>query len=617
MRFDETGLADEVMQALDAMNFREMTPVQEQTIPVIMEGRDLIACAQTGTGKTAAYVLPLLDKLQREGNPLSQVKSLIIVPTRELAQQIDVQLQGFSYFLPVSTTVVHGSGGGIDWSWQKQGMTSGADIIVATPGRLLAHIDITSGLDFSHIEYFVLDEADRMLDMGFWDDIMKIIEQLPKERQTLMFSATLPPKIREMAKKEMNNPVEVNIAVSRPNEAIDQSAIICYEHQKPGIIRELFETPTGNKTIIFASSKLKVKELAFTLKRMKLNVAAMHSDLDQPKREEVMLDFKNGKIDILVATDVVARGIDIEDIGLVINYEVPREVEDYVHRIGRTARAGAEGAAITLVGEREQGKFRRVEEFLGREITKRPLPEAVGAGPAYTGKGEGDERRGRGGRDSGRGGKGGGKGRGRGEGRRTEEAVSAEGATPAAAHEGEQRPAGQGNRNKRHGRGRGQNPGAPLPEGGQQHTEGHENKGSEPRTENREGNREGRPPRQGGQRQGGERSGENRPNREGQQGQGREGQQASGQGAAQNQPGQPGQPGQGRNRHRGGRNRGRQGRPAAGQGQSSAAHGGQQGTQKPGTKPQQRAGAGRTPAPAPAPQKKSILGKLFSFGRKK
>ncbi len=398
MRFDELHLHEDIMQGLEAMNFEEMTPVQEQTIPVILEGKDLIGCAQTGTGKTAAYVLPLLEKLAREGNPDNVVKSLIVVPTRELAQQIDIQFQGFSYFLPVSTTVVYGGGDGIGWSYQKLGMLQGSDIVIATPGRLLAHI-ANSGIDLSGVKYFVLDEADRMLDMGFFDDIMTIVSQLSKERQTIMFSATLPPKIRQLAREILDHPAEVNIAVSKPNEAIDQSAFVCYETQKLGLIRELFSEPQETKTIVFSSSKLKVKELAHTFKRMKLNVAAMHSDLEQEKRETVMLDFKNGKIDILVATDIVARGIDIEDIGTVVNYDVPHDPEDYIHRIGRTARASATGRAITFVSEKEQGKFHRIEAFLEKEVPKRPLPEAVGQGPAYNPKADG---RPSGGRDRGR-----------------------------------------------------------------------------------------------------------------------------------------------------------------------------------------------------------------------
>ena len=397
MRFDELEFNKDILQGLEAMNFQEMTPVQEHTIPVILEGRDLIGCAQTGTGKTAAYTLPLLDRLMSEGNPDNHVKALVIVPTRELAQQIDMQMEGFAYFLPLSHTVVYGGGDGKGWDLQKKGMLSGAEVVIATPGRLIAHIQ-NSGVDLSHVGYLILDEADRMLDMGFCDDIMHIVRQLPEKRQTLMFSATLPAKMRELAKQILHAPAEINIAVSKPNEAIAQSAYICHENQKMGIIRELFAKPTGTKTIIFSSSKMKVKELAFTLKRMKLNVAPMHSDLEQSQREAVMLDFKNGKTDILVATDVVARGIDITDIGLVINYDVPHDPEDYIHRIGRTARASAEGAAITFVCDAEQGKFHRIERFIEREIEKTPLPESVGKGPEYNPGADEGGRRGRGGR---------------------------------------------------------------------------------------------------------------------------------------------------------------------------------------------------------------------------
>ena len=357
MRFDELDLEDEILDGLEDMNFHEMTPVQEHTIPVILEGRDIIGCAQTGTGKTAAYTLPLLNKLLIEGNPDNVVKSLIIVPTRELAQQIDQQFQGFSYYAPLSTTVVYGGGDGKGWDIQKNGMLNGADVVIATPGRMIAHLQ-NSGVDLSHVEYLILDEADRMLDMGFSDDIMKIISYMPAERQTIMFSATLPPKIRELAKTILRNPAEVNIAISKPNEAIDQSAYICYERQKLGIIRELFAEPTDSKTIIFSSSKLKVKELAHTLKRMGLDVAAMHSDLEQAQREEVMLNFKNNKVKILVATDIVARGIDIEDIGLVLNYDVPHDPEDYIHRIGRTARAAASGACAAASARRTSSRSR-------------------------------------------------------------------------------------------------------------------------------------------------------------------------------------------------------------------------------------------------------------------
>ncbi|MBO5350557.1 MAG: DEAD/DEAH box helicase [Alistipes sp.] len=411
MRFDELDLEDEILDGLWDMNFEEMTPVQEHTIPVILEGHDLIGCAQTGTGKTAAYTLPLLNRLLLEGNPDNVVKALIIVPTRELAQQIDQQFQGFSYYLPVSTTVVYGGGDGKGWDVQKRGMRMGSDVVIATPGRMISHLQ-NSGIDLSHVSYLILDEADRMLDMGFAEDILKIISYTPKERQTLLFSATLPPKIRDLAKTILRDPVEVNIAISKPNEAIDQSAYVCYESQKLKLVQELFKEPTDSKALIFSSSKQKVKELAHTLKRMHLDVAPMHSDLDQPKREEVMLNYKNGKVKILVATDIVARGIDIEDIALVINYDVPHDPEDYIHRIGRTARAAATGAAITFVNEEEQSKFYLIEKFIEREVRKRELPERM-EGPAYKPsdgrKGGGRGRKGRGSKSrsgKGRGGRG-------------------------------------------------------------------------------------------------------------------------------------------------------------------------------------------------------------------
>lgn len=385
MRFDELNLDDDVLDGLDAMNFVEMTPVQEKTIPIILEGRDIIGCAQTGTGKTAAYTLPLLSRLAREGNPDNHIRSVIMVPTRELAQQIDMQFEGFSYYLPLSHTVVYGGGDGSGWDQQKRGLLMGTDVVIATPGRLLSHI-ANSGIDLTHVDYFILDEADRMLDMGFLDDIMLIAKNMPENRQTIMFSATLPPKIRQLAKQILHDPAEINIAISKPNEAIVQSAYICYENQKMGIIGELFDKPASTKTIIFSSSKQKVKDLAHSLKRMKMNVAAMHSDLEQDERESVMLDFKNNKINILVATDIVARGIDIDDIGLIINYDVPHDPEDYIHRIGRTARANADGVAITFVCEAEQGKFHRIEEFIEKDIYKIPIPQQLGAGPEYNPK---------------------------------------------------------------------------------------------------------------------------------------------------------------------------------------------------------------------------------------
>lgn len=383
MRFDELNLGDEVLDGLDAMNFIETTPVQAATIPPILEGRDVIACAQTGTGKTAAYLLPILDRLSAGEFASDVVNAVIMAPTRELAQQIDQQVEGFSYFMPVSAVAIYGGTDGVAWEQQRRGMTMGADIVIATPGRLISHLNLGSA-DLSHVSYFVLDEADRMLDMGFFDDIMQIYKQLPSSCQTVMFSATMPPKIRKLAASILRDPIEVEIAISRPPESIMQSAYICYEAQKLPILRKLFEQSAPKRTIIFASAKLKVRELTSTLRKMGFNVADMHSDLEQSQREQVMRDFKNGYVDVLVATDIVARGIDIDNIRVVINYDIPHDPEDYVHRIGRTARGtNGEGLAITFVSEEEQSDFHKIETFLGKSVYKLPVDPEFGEVPAY------------------------------------------------------------------------------------------------------------------------------------------------------------------------------------------------------------------------------------------
>jgi superfamily II DNA/RNA helicase len=382
MRFDELPLCDAVLDGLSAMNFQEATPVQAETIPVILQKRDVIACAQTGTGKTAAFILPLLHNLQSEKHADHAVNAIIMAPTRELAQQIDQQMEGFSYFTSFSSVAVYGGSDANAWDIQRRGLQKGADVVIATPGRLLSHLNLYE-IDFSHVKYFILDEADRMLDMGFFDDIMQVVNRLPKDRQTIMFSATMPPKIRQLAKTILNNPVEVKIAISRPPESIMQTAYICYEAQKLGIIRHLFVEQDANKVIIFSGSKLKVKELYKTFKQMGLSVGEMHSDLEQSQREHIMHEFKNSRVNILVATDIVSRGIDIDDISLVINYDVPHDAEDYVHRIGRTARASAKGMSITFVSTEEQYKFRQIEIFLEKSIYKIPLPEELGEAPEY------------------------------------------------------------------------------------------------------------------------------------------------------------------------------------------------------------------------------------------
>jgi ATP-dependent RNA helicase RhlE len=382
MTFDELDLEEDVLDGLWAMNFQECTPVQEQAIPILLKGKDLIACAQTGTGKTAAYLLPILNNLVKTEHAEDAINAVIMVPTRELAQQIDQQVAGFAYYLPVSSVAVYGGSDGIVWEKQKKGLQSGVDIVIATPGRLLSYLKLGL-IDLSQVEYFILDEADRMLDMGFVDDIRQVVNELPKRRQTMLFSATMPGKIRELSKSILNNPAEIRLAVSKPNDKIMQSAYICYERQKPFLVKQLFAETLPDKVLIFASSKIKVKEVTRTLRSMNLPVAEMHSDLDQSERDSTMQAFKSGKINILVATDIVSRGIDIEDISVVINYDVPHDAEDYVHRIGRTARASADGLAISFISEDEQDNFEKIEKFLGKTIYRLPLPEEVGDGPQY------------------------------------------------------------------------------------------------------------------------------------------------------------------------------------------------------------------------------------------
>ena len=380
MYFDELPLSDAVLDALWDMHFDECTPVQEKTIPVILDGRDVISCAQTGTGKTAAYILPLLTNLAYDNHDPDKLNAIIMAPTRELAQQIDQQMEGFGFYVPFSSVAIYGGNDGGTWGNQTSGITKGADIIIATPGRLLSLINIYSP-DFSGVKYFILDEADRMLDMGFYDDIMTIVRKLPKNCQKIMFSATMPNDIRKMAKAIMHNPVEVKIAVSRPPEAIKQLAIELNEADKTNKIVELLSSlseasPLNNsplkKVLIFAGKKQRVKELTHALRNKGLDARQMHSDLDQKDREAVMLDFRNGKVQVLVATDIVARGIDVDDIPLVINYDVPRDAEDYVHRIGRTARAENNGTAITLVSDQDKRFFQKIERFLHRNIQRLP-----------------------------------------------------------------------------------------------------------------------------------------------------------------------------------------------------------------------------------------------------
>lgn len=383
MKFEDLDLNDGVLDALYDMRFEDCTPIQEKCIPEILAGRDVLGVAQTGTGKTAAYLLPILSKLADGGYADDKINCVIMSPTRELAQQIDQAMQGFAYYLDgVSSVAVYGGNDGNRYDQELKSLQLGADVVIATPGRFISHISL-GNVDLSQVSFFVLDEADRMLDMGFSEDIMTIAKKLPKTCQTVMFSATMPKKIEDLAKTLLHNPVEVKLAVSKPAEKIHQMAYICHETQKLGIIKDVFKNADLKRVIIFCGSKMKVKQVAGALQRMKIKCGEMHSDLEQSERDDMMFKFKSGQIDVLVATDILARGIDIDDIAMVINYDVPHDCEDYVHRIGRTARADRDGRAITFVNEDDMYAFSQVEKFLDKEITKNPLPEGCGEGPEY------------------------------------------------------------------------------------------------------------------------------------------------------------------------------------------------------------------------------------------
>ncbi|HSC54350.1 MAG TPA: DEAD/DEAH box helicase [Phnomibacter sp.] len=364
------------------MGYINATPVQEQVIPIILEGRDLIASAQTGTGKTAAFLLPIIHKLLTLPRDHHSVNCLVIVPTRELAVQISQALEGMSYFTDIGGISVYGGGDGDLFSQEKKALSTGADIVVCTPGRMIAHLNM-GYVKLDGLQYLVLDEADRMLDMGFHGDILRIIGHLPKQRQNLLFSATMPPKIRELAKKILHNPAEINISISKPPDKIKQGAFVVYDEQKIKLVTTLLRTNPYRLAIVFCSSKESVKRLTFDLKKAHLKVAEIHSDLEQTEREKVLLDYRNEKIQILVATDILSRGIDIDIIDLVINYDVPHDGEDYVHRVGRTARAERIGTALTLINPKDQRRFAGIERLLEKEVPKLPIPTELGEGPEW------------------------------------------------------------------------------------------------------------------------------------------------------------------------------------------------------------------------------------------
>ncbi|MCI6080041.1 MAG: DEAD/DEAH box helicase [Prevotella sp.] len=409
MRFEETYLNDNILDALYDMRFEECTPIQEKCIPEILDYHDVMGVAQTGTGKTAAYLLPILSMLDEDEYPKDAINCIIMSPTRELAQQIDQAMQGFGYYLDgISSVAVYGGNDGSRYDQEMRSLRMGADVVIATPGRLLSHIRM-GNVDLSRVSFFVLDEADRMLDMGFYDDIMTIVKGLPQNRQTIMFSATMPDKIQTLARNILYKPVEVKIAVSKPAEKIKQSAFVCYDTQKLPILRHIFATEEQKRIIIFSGKKERVKEINRELQKMKVNCCSMHSDLTQQERDEVMYLFKSGQKDVLVATDIVARGIDIDDIRMVINYDVPHDAEDYVHRIGRTARADRDGVAITLVNPDDIRRFQQIEHFLEKEVIKTPLPDGLGDAPEYKSperrkgpRGGGKRRGNRGGKQNGK-----------------------------------------------------------------------------------------------------------------------------------------------------------------------------------------------------------------------
>lgn len=381
MTFDDFEFDLDVQDGLDSMGYKTPTPIQEKAIPVILAKKDLIACAQTGTGKTAAYLLPVLHNIIT--SPVCQLNTLILAPTRELVQQIDQQIDGLAYYMDISSIPVYGGGSGEVWAQQKKALDNGVDIVIATPGRLIAHL--TSGVvKLDDMQHLILDEADRMLDMGFYDDIVRIISYLPKKRQTLLFSATMPPKIRGLANKILHNPEEISIAISKPAEGIDQQAYMVYDDDKLKLITTLLEQGSYGSLIIFASTKENVKKLDRAFEKSGLKAKAFHSDLEQKQREEILLQFKSKRLSILIGTDVLSRGIDVEGIDLVVNYDVPPDPEDYVHRIGRTARAATKGTAITFINDKDQDKFARIEKLIEREITKLTNPEGIPKGPPYS-----------------------------------------------------------------------------------------------------------------------------------------------------------------------------------------------------------------------------------------
>ena len=382
MTFQDFSFEDKLIDGLDSMGYTQPTPIQQQAIPVILQDKDLIACAQTGTGKTAAYLLPILQKIINTPDKQRHLNTLIIAPTRELAVQIDQQIEGLGYFTGVSSMAIYGGGDGVAWSQQRKALEQGTDIIIATPGRLIALLQMGE-INFKQLKHLILDEADRMLDMGFYDDILKIIKYIPKERQTLLFSATMPPKIRSLASTILQHPQQISIAIAKPAEGILQQVYLTYDTQKLPLLKQILKNGDFGSVIIFASTKESVKKLDGELRRAGFAAKAFHSDLEQKVREDILMEFRNKQLTILIGTDILSRGIDVEGISLVVNFNAPHDAEDYVHRIGRTARAATTGTAITFINERDQYKLVNIEALIGKEIPKIALPTELGEAPPY------------------------------------------------------------------------------------------------------------------------------------------------------------------------------------------------------------------------------------------
>jgi ATP-dependent RNA helicase RhlE len=380
LTFSDFNFDPQLLEGLSSVGYTKPTPIQAEAMPVILEGKDLIACAQTGTGKTAAFVLPILNKIL--ATETRHLNTLILSPTRELALQIDQQVEGLSYFIDASSIAIYGGGSGAVWDQQKKALTEGADMVIATPGRLIALLQ-SGEVKFEHLKHLVLDEADRMLDMGFFDDIVKIINYLPADRQTILFSATMPPKIRTLANRILKDPVQINIAISKPAAGILQQAYVVYDSQKMDILKQVLLDEKMTSVIIFASTKDKVKDLEREMQRAGFAAKGFHSDLEQNEREIILREFKSRSLRIIIGTDILSRGIDIEGINLVVNYDAPPDPEDYIHRIGRTARADTTGTAITFINEKDQQKFFRIESLIGNDIPKLPIPAELGEGPLY------------------------------------------------------------------------------------------------------------------------------------------------------------------------------------------------------------------------------------------